>query len=136
GRAAGGGGGGGGGPPAAADAPSVDCSGLFLSPGVFDCHLHLALSMLDMSEALTTPLTQWALEAASNARRTLEAGVTFVRDLGGADRGIRDAIDRGYVPGPMLQVSIVLISQTGGHGDGFLAGPGLQLSPGFILPAY
>jgi imidazolonepropionase-like amidohydrolase len=120
----------------AGDDPSVDCSGLFLSPGVFDCHLHLALSILDIGEALTTPLTQWALEAASNARKTLEAGVTFVRDLGGADAGIRDGIARGYVPGPALQVSVVLISQTGGHGDGFLAGPGLEVSPGFIMPDY
>jgi imidazolonepropionase-like amidohydrolase len=118
------------------DEPSIDCSGLFLLPGVFDCHLHMALSMLDIGEALTTPLTQWALEAASNARRTLQAGVTFVRDLGGADAGIRDGLARGYVPGPTLQVSIVLISQTGGHGDGFLAGPGLEISPGFIMPDY
>jgi imidazolonepropionase-like amidohydrolase len=118
------------------DDPSVDCSGLFLSPGIFDCHLHVALSMLDIGEALSTPVTQWALEAARNARRTLEAGVTFVRDLAGADAGIRDSIARGYVPGPTLQVSVVLISQTGGHGDGFLAGPGLELAPGFILPDY
>ena len=45
-----------------------------------------------MAEVLRTPVTQWALEAAQNARLTLEAGVTFVRDLSGADRGLRDAI--------------------------------------------
>jgi imidazolonepropionase-like amidohydrolase len=115
---------------------SIDFSGLFLAPGVFDCHVHVAMSTLNIGEALTTPVTRWALEAAHNARRTVEAGVTFVRDLAGADAGIRDAIARGYVAGPTLQVAVVLVSQTGGHGDGFLAGPGLELSPGYLLPDY
>lgn len=117
-------------------ATSFDFSGLFLLPGVFDCHDHVALSSLDLAEALATPVTRWTLEAARNARLTLEAGVTFVRDLGGADAGIRDAIARSYVPGPTLQISVVLLSQTGGHGDGFLAGPGLELSPGYLMPDY
>ncbi len=115
---------------------SYDFSGLFVMPGVVDCHGHLALSTIQPAEALATPITRWALEAARNARVTLEAGVTFVRDLGGADAGIRDALARGYVPGPTLQVSVVLLSPTGGHGDGFLAGPGLELSPGYLLPEY
>jgi imidazolonepropionase-like amidohydrolase len=118
------------------EALDVDFSGLWLVPGVFDCHLHVACSSLDLGETLSTPVTRWALEAASNARRTLEAGVTFVRDLGGADRGIRDAIAAGLAAGPALQVSVVLISQTGGHGDGFLAGPGLEISPGYLFPEY
>ena len=118
------------------DAADVDFAGLWLLPGIFDCHLHVGLSSLNLGEALSTPVTQWAIEAASNARRTLDAGVTFVRDLGGADRGIRDAIARGLSTGPTMQVSVVLISQTGGHGDGFLAGPGLELSPGYLFPEY
>lgn len=120
----------------AGGAASVDFSGLFLMPGVLDCHGHVALSTIQPAEALATPVTRWALEAARNARVTLEAGVTFVRDLGGADAGIRDALARGYVPGPTLQVAVVLLSQTGGHGDGFLAGPGLELSPGYLMPDY
>jgi imidazolonepropionase-like amidohydrolase len=118
------------------EALDVDFSGLWLVPGVFDCHLHVACSSLDLGETLSTPVTRWALETASSARRTLEAGVTFVRDLGGADRGIRDAIAAGLAAGPALQVSVVLISQTGGHGDGFLAGPGLEISPGYLFPEY
>ncbi len=116
--------------------PSVDCSGLWLMPGIFDCHDHVALSSLDLRECLSTPITQWALEAAKNARVTLDAGVTFVRDLGGADPGIRDAIARGYVPGPTLQVAVVMVSQTGGHGDGFLQGPGFEISGGYLMPDY
>lgn len=119
-----------------ADAPSVDFSDLWLLPGVFDCHDHVALSSINGYECLRRPITEWVLEAARQARVTLEAGVTFVRDCGGADAGMRDAILRGYVPGPTLFVSIVLISQTGGHGDGFLAGPGLEMSSGFLMPDY
>jgi imidazolonepropionase-like amidohydrolase len=118
------------------DALDLDFSGLWLMPGVFDCHLHVALSSLNLGETLSTPVTRWAIEAASNARRTLEAGVTFVRDLGGADRGIRDALAAGLALGPTMQVSVVLISQTGGHGDGFLAGAGLEISPGYLFPDY
>lgn len=121
-------------PDAVTDAPSLDAEGLFLLPGVFDCHLHLAMSTADAVEALSTPLSATVLETARNARRTLEAGVTFVRDLAGLDRGIRDAFDGGLVPGPRVQTSIVMLSPTGGHGDGFLAGPGLELSP--LVPAY
>ena len=86
-----------------------------------------------MTEVLNTPVSQWALEAARNARLTLEAGVTFVRDLAGADRGIRDALAAGFVAGPALQISVVLICQTGGHGDAYLRGAGLEsmLTPDF-----
>jgi imidazolonepropionase-like amidohydrolase len=86
-----------------------------------------------MGEVLQTPVTQWALEAAQNSRVTLEAGVTFVRDLCGADRGLRDSIELGFVPGVRLQISVTMICQTGGHGDGFLSGPGIESS---LIPDY
>src|SRR2546427_2485631 len=95
--------------------PSFDFSGLWLMPGVFDCHDHVAMSTVDTAEVLSTPVTRWALESARNARVTLEAGVTFVRDLCGADRGLRDGIGAGLGRGPTLQISVVLICQTGGH---------------------
>jgi imidazolonepropionase-like amidohydrolase len=117
----------------ARDLASIDFSGLWLMPGVFDCHDHLAFSTVDMAALLSTPITRWALEAAQNARRTLEAGVTFVRDLCGADRGLRDSFAAGYMPGPRLQISVVLICQTGGHGDAYLGGAGLE---GTLTPAY
>jgi imidazolonepropionase-like amidohydrolase len=117
----------------AGEARSVDFSGLWLMPGVFDCHDHVAFSTVDMAELLSTPVTRWTLEAARNARRTLEGGVTFVRDLCGADRGIRDAVAAGHVPGPTLQVSVTLICQTGGHGDAYLPGAGLEAA---LVPDY
>ena len=112
---------------------SFDFSGLWLLPGIFDCHDHIAFSTVNMAEVMSTPVTQWSLEAAQNARVTLEAGVTFVRDLCGADRGLRDGIAAGFAPGPRLQISVVLICQTGGHGDGFLAGAGLEST---LTPVY
>jgi imidazolonepropionase-like amidohydrolase len=108
------------------DCPTYDLAGLWLMPGVFDCHLHISCSTTDESERLRTPITRWCLEAARNFRATLECGVTFVRDAGGADAGMRDAIDRGYVAGPRLQISINMLSQTAGHGDMFLQGLGAQ----------
>ncbi|HKP18640.1 MAG TPA: amidohydrolase family protein [Gaiellaceae bacterium] len=115
------------------DGASVDFSGLWLMPGVFDCHDHVTFSTVDVNEVLSTPVTQWALESAANARTTVEAGVTFVRDLAGADRGLRAGIAAGHVPGPTLQISVVLICQTGGHGDGYLSGAGLEIN---LTPDY
>jgi len=114
-------------------APSLDFSDLWLMPGVFDCHDHVSFSTVDMTEVLATPVTRWALETARNARLTLESGVTFVRDLCGADRGLRDGIAAGFVSGPKLQVSVVLICQTGGHGDAYLGGAGLETT---LTPDY
>ena len=60
-------------------------------------------------------------EAARNLRATLDAGITSVRDAGGADLGIKEAVERGMIPGPRMQISLIMLSQTGGHGDGWLA---------------
>jgi imidazolonepropionase-like amidohydrolase len=118
------------------NAPSFDFSGLWLMPGMFDCHLHVTASSLSAMELMHTPITRWTLETAQNLRRTLEGGVTFVRDAAGADAGIRDSIERGYVPGPQLRVAVTALCQTGGHIDGYLAGPGLEMSADYVLPDY
>ena len=102
-------------------------------PGVFDCHDHVTFSTVDLAAVLATPVTRWTLDAARNARATLESGVTFVRDLAGADRGLRDALAAGYPHGPRMQISVVLICQTGGHGDAYLGGAGLE---GTLTPVY
>ena len=118
------------------DALEHDAADLWLMPGVFDCHVHPAFSSLDQLELLETPITAWTLEAARNLRRTLECGVTFVRDAAGIDAGIRDAVARGVVPGPRIQTSVVALSETGGHFDGFLTGPGVDSSAGYTIPEY
>src|SRR5688500_5902638 len=53
----------------------LEADGLFLMPGAFDCHSHLTISSLDMPTLLDQPVSRWALEAAANARRTLEHGI-------------------------------------------------------------
>lgn len=119
--------------PSADGAQSIDFSGLWLMPGVFDCHDHITFSTVEMGELLRTPVTRWALESARNARVTLEAGVTFVRDLCGADRGLRDGVAAELVRGPTMQISVVLICQTGGHADAYLEGAGLEAT---LIPPY
>jgi imidazolonepropionase-like amidohydrolase len=114
----------------------LEGDGLWLLPGVFDCHVHTGLSSFDTLELLGTPFSRRVLETAQVLRRTLHAGVTFVRDAGIADAGVRDAVAAGYVPGPSMQVSVVAIGSTGGHTDGFLAGPGLECSVDYSLPDY
>ncbi|MCW2976966.1 MAG: amidohydrolase [Actinomycetia bacterium] len=116
-------------------ATEIDMAGVFALPGVIDCHTHLTLSTLDLSTNLRRSDTTRALEAAHAARRTLHAGVTYARDAGGADAGLRDGIAHGLVPGPGLQVSIVMVSRTGGHADGHLAGLEIELGPdGRVAP--
>jgi imidazolonepropionase-like amidohydrolase len=115
---------------------AIDGYGLWLLPGIFDCHLHAGLATYDALELLNTPISRRVLETAQVLRHTLEAGVTFVRDAGGTDAGVRDAVANGVVPGPGLQVSVVALGTTGGHGDGFLAGPGLGCSADYSLPDY
>jgi imidazolonepropionase-like amidohydrolase len=113
-----------------------DFSGLWIMPGMFDCHLHTVATSLDTMELLRTPLSQRILEAGSILRRTLEAGVTFVRDAGGADAGFKRALELGFTTGPRLQVAVTFLSQTGGHFDGFLAGPALEASANYQIPDY
>jgi len=114
----------------------LEGDGLWLLPGVFDCHVHTGLSSYETLELLRTPYSRRVLETAQVLQRTLNAGVTFVRDAGIADAGVRDAVEAGDVPGPTMQVSVVAIGSTGGHTDGFLTGPGLECSVDYSLPDY
>jgi imidazolonepropionase-like amidohydrolase len=108
------------------DATEHDFGGLWLLPGIFDCHTHPMYAATSDAEPMHTPITQWVLEGAQALRRTLEAGVTFVRDCAGADAGIRDSVERGFIAGPRLQVSLNQLCQTGGHSDTFLQGLGVD----------
>jgi peptide/nickel transport system substrate-binding protein len=116
--------------------PRLDGGGLWLMPGVFDCHLHAGLASFDQLELMRTPISRRVLETAHTLRRTLAAGVTFVRDAGALDAGVKEAVTADLVPGPELQVSVVALGTTGGHGDGFLAGPGLECPVDYMLPDY
>ena len=99
----------------------VDCSGRTILPGLFDTHVHFMISGIDMWGMLQTPLSYRFFQAARNLEATLDVGITTARDAGGADAGLRKAVDDGLLPGPRMQVSIGMLSQTGGHGDPWLA---------------
>src|SRR5215213_7083723 len=96
---------------------SVDCSGAFVSPGFFDTHVHVTLDNPSQLQIIDTPFSLQFFAAASNLRKTLHSGVTFVRDAAGADLGIKEAVARGLIPGPRMQIAVTMLSQTGGHGD-------------------
>src|ERR1700735_3114268 len=98
----------------------VDMSGLTLLPGLFDCHVHVTMSGIDLLRRLQRPFSYQFFQAASNLRATLDCGITTVRDAGGADLGIQQAVEDGLVDGPRLQIAITALSQTAGHGDGWL----------------
>jgi imidazolonepropionase-like amidohydrolase len=99
---------------------AVDASGRTILPGLFDCHVHVVISHVDVWKLAQTPFSYQFYEAARNLRATLRAGVTTVRDAGGADLGIKQAVADGLIPGPRLHIAISMLSQTGGHGDDWM----------------
>lgn len=98
----------------------IDVSGSTLIPGLIDSHVHLTMSDLDTMVGLHRPFSYPFYQAISNMSATLDCGITTVRDAGGADLGIQQAVDDGLVEGPRMQIAISMISQTGGHGDGWM----------------
>jgi imidazolonepropionase-like amidohydrolase len=99
----------------------VDLGSATLLPGLIDVHTHLTSQQTDYYEGLfrRSPIDV-AITAPSNARKTLEAGFTTVRDVGApefVDVALRNAIQRGDVDGPRMQVATMPLSATGGHGD-------------------
>jgi imidazolonepropionase-like amidohydrolase len=99
----------------------VDVTGRTILPGLFDCHTHVCISNVDLWGWTQQPFSLQFYEAESNLRKTLEVGITSIRDAGGADLGIRTAIERGLIAGPRMQISIIMLTQTGGHGDDWYA---------------
>jgi len=99
----------------------IDGQGKLLMPGLVDCHVHITGSCdPDEVKALKELVPHAAIRSTINARDTLEAGFTAVRDAGGGnliDVALKQAINEGLVPGPRLQVACRGLSITGGHGD-------------------
>ncbi len=103
---------------------AIDCTGSHLLPGLFDTHVHVMLSHIDMWRMVQAPFSYRFFEASKNLAATLQAGITTVRDAGGADLGVKQAVADGLIAGPRMQVSLIMLSQTGGHGDGWMASGG------------
>lgn len=130
--------------PIPADARVVDLTGLTVLPGLVDAHNHLALTYKDDPESnvyyLTyvldsTPLR--AIQAASNGMQMLASGFTIVRDMGNngdyADSALRIAIEQGWIPGPTIINSGVII---GGMGGQFWPTPEMGVGRNIVYPEY
>jgi imidazolonepropionase-like amidohydrolase len=116
-----------------AGAETIELGDATILPGFIDAHTHLTSMYSDdwkqnLINRLQKSIAEQALDASGNARVTLMAGFTTVRDVGSSDFldvGLRNAIRDGVVPGPRMLVSVHALGSTGGHCDhsgGFRAG--------------
>ena len=101
----------------AAKAKVVDCGKRTLMPGLIDCHVHVFLSEVNIRNLENVPLTLMTARAADLMKGMIDRGFTTVRDTGGADWGIKAAVDAGLISGPRLFISGRAIGPTGGHSD-------------------
>jgi imidazolonepropionase-like amidohydrolase len=101
----------------APEATSVDCGGRTLMPGLIDSHVHVVLSEVFIRQLENLPLTLMTARAIAAMRAMLDRGFTSVRDTGGADWGLKAAVEQGLVEGPRLFIAGRAIGPTGGHAD-------------------
>ncbi|HED53594.1 MAG TPA: amidohydrolase family protein [Phycisphaerales bacterium] len=110
--------------PGADPIPHIDLTDTFVLPGLIDCHTHLTFQLPPMQDrlrrTLTEGITHATIDGVVNAKKTLMAGFTTVRNVGSGGESIyalRDRIANGTIPGPRILAAGQTISVTGGHGD-------------------
>ncbi|WP_313083878.1 amidohydrolase family protein [Atlantibacter sp.] len=102
------------------DAPSatvVDLKGKTLMPGLIDCHVHVIASSANLGQNAMLPDSLITARAGKIMQGMLNRGFTTVRDVGGADYGLKQALEEGLLNGPHLMICGKALSQTGGHTD-------------------
>ena len=95
----------------------IDCDGMTVMPGMIDSHVHVTASSADLRKpAFMTPSLLYA-RSVPILEGMLMRGFTTVRDCGGADHGLAEAVEEGTLKGPRIIHCGKALSQTGGHGD-------------------
>ena len=102
---------------AADDVVVIDGGGRTMLPGLTDAHVHAGITTMDLTAMAARSATRVGIEAKNILDRMLRRGFTTVRDAGGLDTGLAEALDLGLIDGPRVFRSGRVISQTGGHGD-------------------
>jgi imidazolonepropionase-like amidohydrolase len=95
----------------------VDCGRRTLMPGLIDSHVHIFLSEVYIRNLESIPLTLMTARATEILRASLDRGFTTLRDTGGADWGIKIALESGLIAGPRLFIAGRAIGPTSGHSD-------------------
>jgi imidazolonepropionase-like amidohydrolase len=103
--------------PAGGSAERIDLAGRCLLPGLIDAHFHATLTDTNPANLKDVPTTLMTARAGQLLKGALERGFTTVRDMGGADWGLRSAVAEGALAGPRIYIAGRALSQTGGHGD-------------------
>jgi imidazolonepropionase-like amidohydrolase len=108
-------------PPASATVRRVDLPGITLLPGLIDMHVHLTSDpRYSGYRGLAFTDSFWTVVGVANAKKTLEAGFTTVRNVGSAnfdDVALKQGIEQGFIPGPRIVPATYAIGATGGHCD-------------------
>jgi imidazolonepropionase-like amidohydrolase len=98
-------------------ARTMDAEGRVVLPGLIDAHVHVAATSHDLPGLALQPPSLTAAESGRLMAAMLRRGFTTVRDAAGADWGLQAAVQRGLYEGPRLFISVMPITQTGGHAD-------------------
>ncbi|WP_028007561.1 metal-dependent hydrolase family protein [Solimonas flava] len=101
----------------AGDAEVIDCGGRTLMPGLIDAHVHVYAASFDVARDARLGAGYAAHYASRFLRHALDRGFTTVRDVGGGDRSLAQAIADGLLDAPRFFYGGRVLSQTGGHGD-------------------
>ena len=103
--------------PIRTNAEVIDLRGKALMPGLIDCHVHVNAGLVNIGANAMLPSSLAALRTGRIMAAMLRRGFTTVRDLGGADLGLVQAVEEGLIDGPRLVICGKALSPTGGHGD-------------------